>query len=240
MPSLRLQTNNKHENLKFVYQTQHNVYNNQKEMPVALKERDGLPGGNNDDMSGSGDQSDDNDDDGQDDQISGHHQDTHDEDNLLSSQNNGQRSIYDWDLDGKDSTPAQRSTWFDNTPDLAKFTTLTHEHFFKNNVSLSQLFHSEGLNIGLPHSHQIPIRDNTQIYQSLLEKSSSLGALLARTIYQYINPLIWVAKTKLKMQNEKVPIFDLQGKFQMAWHFLVLNSQKLHPPSQMQTSHEIL
>ena len=91
-------------------------------------------------------------------------------DSLLLSQNNGQRSIYDWDLDRKDNTPAQGSAWFNNTPDLAKFTTLTHEYFFTNNVSLSQLFHSEGLNLGLPHSHPIPIRDNTQIYQSLLEK----------------------------------------------------------------------
>ena len=64
VPSLSLQTNNKHENLKFIYQTQHNVYSNQKEKPVALKERDGMTGGSNDDISCSGD---DNDDDGQDD-----------------------------------------------------------------------------------------------------------------------------------------------------------------------------
>ena len=51
--------------------------------------------------------------------------------------------------------------------------------------------------------------------------------------------LIWVEKARLTLKQEKIPVFDLKSKFQLAWHFLILNSQKLYPPSRMQASHDI-
>ena len=108
---------------------------------------------------------------------------------------------------------------FDNTPNMAQFSTMSHEYFFSNNISLSQLFNSGGIDLALPHSHPFQIQANESIYLALLENATSLGTLLARTVHQCISPLIWLEKARLTLQKKTIPVFCLKTKFQMACTF---------------------
>ena len=81
------------------------------------------------------------------------------------------------------------------------------------------------------------LKANIQLNQSLVANSSSLGNLLAKTVNQIVSPLTWLEKVRIKLQYRPIPVFCLQKKFQLAWYFLILNSQK-SPPTKLPASHE--
>ena len=101
------------------------------------------------------------------------------------------------------------------------------------NVELCNLFPTTELDY-------LPVKKLPELYLELINSSNSISVLIKKVVYRVIMPLMWadrLASRQMRNPKNKQENPKLIKKIQMAWLFILSNSQNLLPPQRIAKTH---
>ena len=116
-------------------------------------------------------------------------------------------------------------------------------------MGVSKTVNAELFEVSLPESLPFPILTSTDLYDSLCQKSKSYQHLLTQVVHLVITPQLWLHRARdtitIKNSNNRDNIkvlgeISFKTKIQLAFYYLIKNSQELHPPPQLDAGHDII